>query len=587
MEAAIAKLEWREDYDFDKTNSFEGDARHLRYQALARECLRKKISSLFVAHHANDQAETIMMRLVKGRWRSGLQGMQEVDSIPENYGVYGAYHSGDPVWRKENRDLNQAFPYEAGGIKVLRPLLGFEKDRLIATCEARNIPWAEDKTNHMPTLTSRNAIRHVMTHHRLPEALSTRSLCNLADHMKQRVQKHRDIAEDIFNATPIALDIQSGSMVIRPPAASEFLPRPIRSDEDRVEARNTAALYLERLANLITPREGPSPGQFSTGINHIWPSLRVDPSARSASPAANSFTETSCEGTQSDTFCVHGVQFRPTSALDHKKMHYTSPALPRDSLRACWHLQRQPPTPQERSSASALITIPPNTNTPTWHLFDNRWWISLSNPHLTHAYIVRFLTTADLPKLKILHHLPLLKLDRLRFTIPALFMRKQAALTGEEVITSAESESKSGKPRKGQKEKEARDAEGEVFVGLPSLYYYPQPSPENPSFSPLIPCPPLSANLPQYKDAIAVHYKAIDVKNTQHHIITEDLASVQERQRKEKEQKLKTRKNKFADKVSRRNNGGIARSPKTTSSKTLWAQGRSGREETKAKQNKW
>jgi hypothetical protein len=454
----------------------------------------------------------------------------------------------------------------------------------------------------MPTLTSRNAIRHVMTHHKLPAALGTQSLCSLANHMKQRVQQHRDIAEEIFNATPIALDIQSGSMVIQPPAASEFLSRLIRSDADRTEARNTAALYLERLANLITPREAPSLGQFSTGIDHIWPSLRIASTAKSATPAANTFTEISYQGTQPDSFCVHGVWFRPISALSHEETHYISPALPRAPSPACWHLQRQPPTPQERSNPSALITIPPNTNTQTWHLFDNRWWISLTNPHPTHAYIIRFFTKADIPQLKTLPSLPPLKIDGLRLTIPALFLRKQCddsaspdfptpleATTPQPTEKIAVPGTKTVKPaeegRKQRREKETQSALDETFIGFPSLCFYPQPPTKDASI-PIptpVPCPPLSATQPQHKHAITVHYKAIDVKSTLRHIITDDLPSAQERQRKEEERKARERKNKFAAKLSRRNNGGIAggTSTKKGNSKPLWAQVRRGRKEMK------
>lgn len=69
---------------------FETRARVARYRTLATACVHNKIFRLLLAHHADDQAETVMMRLVSGSRLDGLAGMKAVSGIPECQDVFGA-----------------------------------------------------------------------------------------------------------------------------------------------------------------------------------------------------------------------------------------------------------------------------------------------------------------------------------------------------------------------------------------------------------------------------------------------------------------------------------------------------------------
>lgn len=69
---------------------FETRARTARYRALARACVRAGVYRLLLAHHADDQAETVMMRLISGSRLDGLAGMKAVATIPESGDVWGA-----------------------------------------------------------------------------------------------------------------------------------------------------------------------------------------------------------------------------------------------------------------------------------------------------------------------------------------------------------------------------------------------------------------------------------------------------------------------------------------------------------------
>ena len=93
-------------------------ARKARHALLAAEAKRLGFPHLAMAHHQDDQAETVLMRLSAGSGLAGLAGMR----------------------RSAARD----------GLVLARPLLGLPKARLVATCAALGLPFAEDPSNDDP-----------------------------------------------------------------------------------------------------------------------------------------------------------------------------------------------------------------------------------------------------------------------------------------------------------------------------------------------------------------------------------------------------------------------------------------------------
>ncbi len=104
-------------------------ARKARYHLLTEACRHHGITRLLLAHHREDQAETILMRLAKGSGIDGLVG------IPERSIV--------------------------NGIEILRPFLTIEKERLIATCISNQVPFIIDSSNSSPKF-ARGRLRRVM-----------------------------------------------------------------------------------------------------------------------------------------------------------------------------------------------------------------------------------------------------------------------------------------------------------------------------------------------------------------------------------------------------------------------------------------
>jgi tRNA(Ile)-lysidine synthase len=98
-------------------------ARAARYRLLAEHARAHGISLLLTGHTADDQAETLLMRLARGSGLDGLSAMSPLTSIA---------------------------PRGPDGVQALRlgrPLLEVRKARLQATLEQRAIPWFEDPSN--------------------------------------------------------------------------------------------------------------------------------------------------------------------------------------------------------------------------------------------------------------------------------------------------------------------------------------------------------------------------------------------------------------------------------------------------------
>ncbi|KAF2856015.1 hypothetical protein T440DRAFT_494840 [Plenodomus tracheiphilus IPT5] len=378
MDSTILQLQWPPHFDFSDLRRFETEARRLRYQALGTACRDKCIASLMVAHHADDQAETVLMRLANNRLRSGLQAMQRVEWIPECEGIHGVYHSGKPAGIRPPKSEVMIY-VEQGGVQILRPLLGFDKTRLIATCEEANIPWAEDKTNQVQTLTSRNAIRHIYRNHQLPKVLSVESLVNVSLHMQKRVELHKAYAEKLFNQCLLKLRLQTGSLVVRFPSFASLLSRPIQTDADRNEARNNAYYLIKRVAEVVSPRSSAQLDTLAATISNIYPELA---DAQSTSPP-------------SINYCVFGIWWR---ALDDPSQFPPRPLEETEHNPREWFLMRQLPSARELESDTQKLICPPRPGVPLnerqWHLFDGRFWITLDHTN-GETHTIRLFTEND------------------------------------------------------------------------------------------------------------------------------------------------------------------------------------------------
>lgn len=115
----------------------EAALRKARYAALARLARQVAADAVVLAHHADDQTETVLLRLLRG---TGLRGL--------------AAMAPRTRWGGDNRHLP---------LILIRPLLHVPRADLIAYLRQINQPWREDPTN-----TSRAYLRNRVRHDLLP-----------------------------------------------------------------------------------------------------------------------------------------------------------------------------------------------------------------------------------------------------------------------------------------------------------------------------------------------------------------------------------------------------------------------------------
>lgn len=104
--------------DKKPATDIQNHARAARYRLLEQWCLDHRILHLFLGHHADDQAETVLQRLLHASGSVGLQGIQSC-----RYRPFG---------------------------RILRPLLSFTKQELADYLKLEDQPWFSDPSNLNP-----------------------------------------------------------------------------------------------------------------------------------------------------------------------------------------------------------------------------------------------------------------------------------------------------------------------------------------------------------------------------------------------------------------------------------------------------
>ena len=110
--------------------SLEDAARRVRYAFLADAAARHAAHAVAVAHTADDQAETLLMNIIRGSGLDGLRGMQPLDRLA----------------------------IDAATLTLFRPLLGVSRAQTYAYCAALGLQPRQDASN-LSLEHTRNRIR--------------------------------------------------------------------------------------------------------------------------------------------------------------------------------------------------------------------------------------------------------------------------------------------------------------------------------------------------------------------------------------------------------------------------------------------
>ena len=180
-------LRWR---DAKPKTKVEELARDARYALLSDFCRERHILHLATAHHADDQAETILQRIAKASGPAGLSGISE-------------HHFTDHL-------------------HIWRPLLAHTKSELVAYCEHFKIPVAHDPSNENPKyargrlrgavdvlaaegLTTANLNLLARKQRDVQSALEQQSARFLARHTRWIPHERAEMSADAFTAAPAAV----------------------------------------------------------------------------------------------------------------------------------------------------------------------------------------------------------------------------------------------------------------------------------------------------------------------------------------------------------------------------------------------
>jgi tRNA(Ile)-lysidine synthase len=115
--------------------TIEEAARTLRYQVFHDLLASGAADTILTAHTRDDQAETVLMKLLRGAWTEGLSGIHPMVTVP--------------------------LPHSGRSGRILRPLLGLQRHQIEGYLRGLGQTWRTDSSNADPAHT-RNRIRHTV-----------------------------------------------------------------------------------------------------------------------------------------------------------------------------------------------------------------------------------------------------------------------------------------------------------------------------------------------------------------------------------------------------------------------------------------
>ncbi len=215
----------------------EGGARRARYAALAEVATGLGATCVAVGHSRTDQAETVLLRLLRGAGLRGLSAMAPSRPLVE-------------------------------GVRLVRPLLAVSRDELRAWGASLALPSCEDPTN-ADSRFRRNALRALW-----PQLLA------LSPQLEQRVAQLADLVRDdewaletLAGAALESLaspegDLKAEAVAALPPAVSRRLVRKLAA---RVEpGAQLTAPQVDRILRLLE-RSGPGEAHVAGDLTaSVW-----------------------------------------------------------------------------------------------------------------------------------------------------------------------------------------------------------------------------------------------------------------------------------------------------------------------------
>ncbi len=182
--------------------SIEAAARKMRYEYFSRLLQTGGVNRIATAHTLDDQAETVLLRVVRGAGTRGLAG------IYPQLSVHSSQFSAQAEARRANPSVHGS--QFSAQTAIIRPLLAIRRPELEAYLGEARQEWREDSTNR-DLRYARNRVRH---------GILPRMERNLNPRVRQALAETAEIArteEEYWNgeiARVLPLVWESGSLRI-------------------------------------------------------------------------------------------------------------------------------------------------------------------------------------------------------------------------------------------------------------------------------------------------------------------------------------------------------------------------------------
>lgn len=193
------------------SRNIEAQAREKRYEALYEMCDAHGIANLLIGHHQDDQAETILMQLMRGSGVAGLSGMPHV---------------------RKGGSTN---------IRIWRPFLDLTRADIESYGQEHHLEWVEDPSNRDERFT-RNAVRRKVVP--LLEKIQPEIRANLA-RSASHVSEAQYLIEKLADMDLVGLEQSEGLTI------SALMN--LRND-DPIRAKNVLRRWLQ-INDLVMPSE--------------------------------------------------------------------------------------------------------------------------------------------------------------------------------------------------------------------------------------------------------------------------------------------------------------------------------------------
>ena len=282
--------------------NLEALARQQRYQFFAQTARRQGLIKIATAHTQDDQAETMLMWLLRGAGRKGLGGMSPAQT------------------------LHSSVAYLAHGCAIVRPFLETSKAEILEFLRQRQIEYRNDATNH-DTRLLRNWIRLEL----LPQ-LRERIDGRIAARLTEQAEMLRDEQAVLEQVARAGLEkcrrgdgLDRGILLHHPVALQRLMLRRW-IEEVRGNLRGIGFAHVEALCGLAAA--GPAQGRLAIPggweLRREYDLLRLVQGARQRQPICYLYPVTLCEPLSIPEAAVGfileplvpPVEVRPTSEIE-------------------------------------------------------------------------------------------------------------------------------------------------------------------------------------------------------------------------------------------------------------------------------